>query len=286
LWQEEVFQARDTTLFCLVILLFFAVIVSETGLVKRFVVLGVLAGLGWLTRATGVIFIPMLAIAAYTTPHYGTKQKTRALMYALIAFCVVIAPWQKKIADATGSFSFSSYPGNGEYTFIKGNNILSADVYPIIDVDYLDGIPNWLNMQSVYDFIVNHPGTFLLMKLKEIPLYFLPIQSPFGSGDIRYVDNHIVILKFKPHHIYRPAYLVFNIVPLLACVFYILYFFSSKPHITEREAYFKKILLSLTVLYLLLHLSIWVEVRYILPLHPLWFVGASLYLGDRLKAGF
>ncbi len=285
LWHIEVFQARDTILFSLALVTFFAILVSDLDK-SKFLLLGAISGLGWLTRATGIIFIPMVFIVTFTIPHYTTRQRFFSLLQALATFWLVISPWEARILERTGSISLSPFPGNGIYNLVKGNNLLSADVYPYIDLDIIDKLirercgddRGELHIRSVYDFIRANPTRFITLKLKEIGLFFLPIQVPLGTGECLLVNDKLIIISFFPYHSYQGIFIVGNLIPLLACGLYISYFTGLGSRCgSEKERFFKKVLLLTTALYLLLHLATWVETRFILPIHPLWFTCASIY---------
>jgi hypothetical protein len=302
-WQEAVFECKEMIPLGLVLLTLFVIIVSDLSLVKRFTLLGAVAGLGWLTRKTAVILIPMILILPFVYSHHNLRQKIYGLIVSVLAFCIVISPWQAYIVTKTGSISLSPYlkggigddPDISTGTFrpvVKGNNTFSADIYPFIDLDCISEVlhdrlgerykePSFSRAFSqVYNFISRHPGEFVLLKVKEIILFFLAIQVPFGSGEYHLVNDSVRIVNFKPHHIYRYPLVIFNLVPVLALPVYVLYFLGIGRHPkTDKECLFKRTLIILTGFYLFLHLIVWVEVGYILPMHPLWLICGSFYLG-------
>jgi hypothetical protein len=290
LWQEEVIAVRDTIPFGLFLTIFFAVIVSDFSLVKRFILLGLISGLGWLTRTSGVIFIPMLFIVPMTIPRHTLRQKCFGLLICVSVFCITISPWQIPYLKKTGRLGLSSWPGNGIYNCVKGNNSLSADIYPYIDLDLIEKplenhvFVNQKNtaLQPVYSFITEQPWKFIWLKIKNAFFYPLTLYVPFGYGKPHFTNNKIIISDFSFHHTYRTQLIIFNFLPLIIFLLYMCYFLNIGKHKkTEKETYFKKMLLIMSFFYLLLHLIVWCETRFILPIHPLWFICAAIYFGDK-----
>ena len=241
LWQEEIIGANDTTLFGLLLMLFFWALLSDFSLSTKAILMGVFAGLGWLTRATGVVCFPLLLLGLFTVPsREPLRSRVSGMALCLIAFTLVTAPWQANIFTRTKTFSLSPYPGNGLRNLVKGNNRLAMEIYPYIDIDsiqelieehYADERGNY-HLSSVYDDAVNDPTAFFVHQLKKSTLFFLPIQSPFGSAKTEFRDGHVHVSDFRAHHIYRDFFVLLNFFPLFGFALFVGYALragASKP---------------------------------------------------------
>lgn len=289
LWHEEVFTVRDTVLFALETLLFIALLLDKSHLYIRFALLGAISGLAWLTRATGIIFIPLLVIVTMTLPREKFAKRSLLLLIALVSFLVAISPRQLSYYRESGQFSLNPFPGNGLYNFFKGNNELSAAVYPKIDIDRLDFIFNEqfnvtqddLLLEASMNFALESPLAFLAFKGKGIALFFAPIAVPFGSSETTVANGVVSTTNFEAHHLYQGFWIGFNLLPLMAMTLYLGYFLGiTRRFYNELEARFHRFVLIITILFLLLHLTIWIETRFIMPLHPLWLICSSFMLID------
>jgi hypothetical protein len=299
-WWEMTFNLGRPVPFSLAILLFFIINLTNISFTVRQALLGLIAGLAWLTRKTGVVFIPMLIVVPMLSQLGDFKKVIRGMGISMLIFFIVTWSWQAQIISQTGSISLSANIGRSVgsiYNMVKGNNSLSADVYPLIDLDLIQPVldshfSDALYVASklevgrfIYRFIIQQPVEFLLLSIKKVVLFFLPIQVPLGSADYHVVQGAVELTNFTPHHMYRFPFVIFNVVPLIAFCLYIAYFFVNmgSGNGTERQIHFNKLLLVTSSIYLLIHLAAWVETRFIIPLHPLWFVAAGFQAGEMLK---
>jgi len=290
-WHEELFRWGDTILFGATVVLFISAIVSDLGFLKKMLLLGFIGALGWLSRATGVIFIPMIAIVILSYPKINYRKKILGLFFALLLFCVVISPWQVYLYNTIGHMSLSAYPGAGLYNVARGQNIFIADIYPYINTNHVSEFVEELildtkdkiHIEDVAKFIIENPGEFVLLNLKKFVFFILPLPTPFGTGTPILKNGEIIIQQFKIQHLYRGAFLLSTVFTATIFFAYVPYFLNINHQIKNlKEAYFKKILIIFSLLYLLIHLATWVDSRFILPIHPLWFIAAAIWTGDRI----
>lgn len=251
LWHEEVYHVRDTLPFGLITILFVAVVINTQ---KRFYwqasLVGITAGLGWLTRANGIVFIPLLLLWPWLIKNNTWFAKLKYAIFSLLIYFIIISPWQWIIFNKNGHFSPSPYPGNGSYNIVKGNSELTFDIYPYIDIDLIDELIRNHNNKTEQShtltgtkFTFKSSPDFVVFKTQQIILFFLPIQVPFGSGNVSSTDDQLEIYNFKLHHIYRFPFVVSLLIPMASFPCYLLYIFDWKAeYFNHNEFIFKSLL--------------------------------------------
>ena len=126
----------DSLFFALALLMFF--LLYDKATVKRAVMLGVLVGLGTLSRSTMLIFLPIGAVWLLAVTPRGARRSTfRTIIVAGVATFVVMTPWsiRDSIVHHRALFLISTtgedfWDGNNPYA--TGHSYIDAD-HAVID---------------------------------------------------------------------------------------------------------------------------------------------------------
>ena len=135
---------------------------------------------------------------------------------------------------------------------------------------------------SVYDDAGNDPTAFFVHQLKKSTLFFLPIQSPFGSAKTEFRDGHVHVSDFRAHHIYRDFFVLLNFFPLFGfrslCRLRSEGLARPKPRrqlpISDGSCWLRPESTSCSTSAFGLKLGIF------LPMHPLWFIGGAIWCAE------
>ncbi|MBI1388916.1 MAG: hypothetical protein GC154_10760 [bacterium] len=279
LFHFEVFALRDTIPFtaCMAGFVYAACLPRSS---RRAAGMGLFAGLGWMTRATGVLFIPWIILFAWRRS--GTcSDRLKEAALALTIFIVVSSPWQAVIISHEGKPSLSPFPGNGALNAVKGNNELSTSIYPWIDLDYLDSdLDKFVNQKyggfkfsALLDYIQKRPFECLMLQVKKTLVFFAPFYTPPYDGEVVMTDDGAHALIKNPRLVtYNarlwPAY-VFTAAALLGFIGFLFRMNSARP--------LDGVIFWMFALFILLHFLIWMETRFRLPIDPILFMGGALF---------
>mgnify|MGYP006268870657 CR=1 FL=1 len=278
----EALTQRDTILFALLLTLYISGILyihSAWGAPLA----GALAGLLYLTRPTGILFLPAFLLA-YLPSSTGTSwpaRLRRAGLVAGIAFGVSL-PWHWHtiaVMNAPGLLPAST---SGENLY-KGHFDGFLRVFPYVDLDLLNphlnertaGMCEIQRNQTLkqlgWEHLRDDPVGALLRALVKTAALYSPLRTPLGNGEISMQANGARLDNFQ---LYAPAlWLVpLNLLILAGGVAFFFRFRRLGP--TERifalHAFW--ILLGLTAI----HALTFGESRHRLPFDGLLIIASSL----------
>jgi hypothetical protein len=170
----------------------------------------------------------------------------------------------------------------------KGNSRLVVPIYPAVDVDEADAYVSallgrqtelarhaMLRRRALEDILAD-PGAFALRSIQKVLLFFSPVEVPFGRGRVSpdadgvlVVDGYRVRLDWKAMLHFPLAFLVLPL-GLLAMVRSLRS--GGRP---ARWGLLCCVIIAATVA---LYAVTFAQLRYRLPLHGLFCVGAACIL--------
>ena len=289
LFHLEVLGYRDSTPFALALMGFVALALGPDR-VRRSLGLGALTALGWLSRATGVIVLPWLVLFAAARSS-GWARRAAAVGLGLLGFAILTAPWQRTLVRVHGQPSLSPAPGNGLFNAVKGNFELAGVLYPWEDLDYLEThrmYPSWVDqhargvtVDTIVDYARSRPGDFALLQVWKLVAVVCPLYVPLGHGelverggswelvDFRWATSNSTLLPLV-----LPGFLVYGLAIAFAL---------RRGDDDPDRRLFRWMVGTLLVLFVGVHLVVWVETRFKVPLDPLIYVCAAVELERRVR---
>jgi hypothetical protein len=195
----EAIAMRETVLFAFLVAVFFYIISLDRRSLLHYFSLSVIAGLLYLTRATGIfafffVFIDLIRF----------RGNSRAFLLnaavAISAILAIILPWHLFVYRNFHTLSFTPTSVGG-HTLYYGNNPDFATISPYLDidtyvtyvrelleengVDYDDEIAHdqFLRKQAV-SYIRENPALVIRNSMIKLFAFFSPLRTPFGSGDL------------------------------------------------------------------------------------------------------
>jgi len=235
---------------------------------STFVLLGMVLGLGYLTKA---VMFPLtfifLLISIFSVGNL--KMGLQRSIIALLFFIIIAGPFIILISNAKGRFTFGE-AGRYNYWFhVNGNEFFHWDGNPPGSGTPLHPVRKIFDEPAVYEFATPINGTY--------PLWYDPsywydgIQIHFALKDqIKTIKKHII----DYYHIYYPSYSVF-IFGIL-----ILYLMSGKGWLVLRNIVKEWYLLLPVIVVYGMYSLVWVDNRYIGPFNSMLWLG--LFSGIRL----
>jgi 4-amino-4-deoxy-L-arabinose transferase-like glycosyltransferase len=281
---KEQLAQRETVLIEFLTLLFVACSV-EAMTSRRGAAAAALAGLAFLTRPVGLsLLLALLTLVLVEVPRL--RAKLAASLLCIGVFGAVLLPWQLYQLHAFGTLSFAD--SNGGVNLFKGNSPLVAPIYPAVDVDEADPYVGallagqteieggaMLGRRAAADILAD-PGAFALRSIQKILLFFSPVEVPFGDGRVSpnaegvlVVDGYRVRLDWKAVLHFPLAFVVLPL-GLLAM--------ARSPRRGGRPARWGVLCGVIIAATVALYAVTFVQLRYRLPLHGLFCVGAASIL--------
>lgn len=213
----------DSLFPALALLMFFLLYDKATA--KLAVMLGVVVGLGTLSRSTIVVFLPIGAVWLLAMTPRGSRRSTcRTIIAAGVATCVVIAPWaiRDSIVHQRVLFLISTtgedfWDGNNPYatghSYVDGNHAVINELPPGERAD-LESQPDeiaqsqWF-MNKATEFITAHPA--LAVRLTFLKFFhfwwFAPQTGVLYRHSWRqlYTAYYVVVLLLAAAGVWRVA---------------------------------------------------------------------------------
>jgi 4-amino-4-deoxy-L-arabinose transferase-like glycosyltransferase len=292
----EFVAQREAFLFTFLLVASAYVLVRADGRRGSWGLLGVLAGLAYLCRPTGIAVLGAIAFslavsargaAAATLPRVSGRVARIAAVALLVA-----SPWLFFTYSRFGRFLPSTSCIYGHMLLMGNNALISPAVYPWVDADrwtvYLGmktgrGEENEIEREDRYveqavDYIGAHPGKTALMAVLKVLALLSPISTPLGTADVRLEGDHLELVG------YRPRSLVSHLVvgPYILLLYLgILGYVRHRADPLEIGARRLEVLTGSLFLVLVCSQALSIgETRYRLPLDPLLMVFAAGYFDE------
>ncbi len=254
---------------------------------RRYLILGLELGLAMavtvllrqLAAAILAVLVPWLVLVS------RSRQRLTATLGALavagFVATLAISPFIWRNYQAFGRWSMPNT--NAGFTFFWSNHpIYGTRFVPVLSeelgVTYGDLIPEELRnlneaeldralMGRGVQFVVNDPVRYLMLSLSRVPVYFLfwPTADSTLVSNVARVLSFGVILPFALYGLYLAAKWLRHPVPSLPA--------GQKLPLLSRE--YVVLLLSLIMIYTVIHLASWANVRYRLPVDALLVLFAA-----------
>ena len=197
-WVVETIHQRETFLYSAVLTALAGVMVyARSWSPRACAAAGALCALGWLTRPTGVLLLPILLAMMWRDRHGLGRPSLRAASMLTLSFSLPLLAWAGYQYTRYDSVVMSGMSGSN--SFLQGNNRALAEIYPFIDVDELDPLllqveveasargvdPRRGYYQHALRFIQESPLEAAALLPRKLAAFFVPIHFPLGSGTVR-----------------------------------------------------------------------------------------------------
>ncbi len=289
LFHIEMLTERETALFSLLNMAFLALWLFGHPSRKRHLCMAVVTALLYLTRPTGMLFVPLLC----TLILIDLRAEALSVTIRRVALCVgvvvlLVLPWQIHIAHKVGELRLSASTTGG-VNLLKGNNPDLERFFPMVDVDLYEPFINEYAAQRgvsgpksdevfkefAVSYILSEPLRAFGRSIAKGFLLFSPLPIPLGKGQLRRVNGEIAVHDFS----WRSPWLL-----LFAALHALLVFGGVAACVRSGQDYLaKRLLLGVCLvsgLFILAHAATFPETRFRLPLDPLLIVvAASGYAG-------
>jgi hypothetical protein len=277
---------RETGLIELVTLLFVACAVEAIASRRR-AAAAALAGLAFLTRPSGLaLLLALLTLVLIDVPR--PRAKLAAALLCVGVFAAVLLPWQLYQLRAFGTVSLAD--SNGGVNVFKGSSRLVAPISPAVDPDEADPYiaallaghteieGDALLRRRVVQDILAEPGAFAERSLQKVLLFFSPVEVPFGHGRVSTdADGVLVVDGYRVRQDWKAVLqfpFAFVVLPLGLLAMVRSLRSGGRP---ARWGVLCCVIIAATVV---LYAVTFVQLRYRLPLHGLFCVGAACILGE------
>jgi hypothetical protein len=278
----EALTQRETILFAFFLSIYLAAILHLPH-PRAGVIAGIATGLLYLTRPTGIIFLPALFLAII--PFSGSRllrPHLRAFLLAAFAAFVVTLPWHWHTIAVMKSPGLLPASTSGENLY-KGNFPGFSNISPWVDLDLMNPYLEHLtrDMEEIernqtlkslgWEYIRQSPSRALGRGIVKMASLYSPLRTPIGTGAISYVDG----VPTLQHFAITPV--SFWLLPqnLLILAGTLLFFLSWKnipAHQRGFAIHLLWILLGLTAV----HVLTFGETRHRLPFDGLLIIASAL----------
>jgi 4-amino-4-deoxy-L-arabinose transferase-like glycosyltransferase len=204
----ESMTQRETILFSLLVTSCFLLLTAPDGR-RKYLLLGVLSALLYLTRSTGflmVLLLPLLVLPRIWQEGWGRRAVYLGL--ALGTFGVITLPWHLYLMRNYGNLELIPGSTSGENLF-KGSTPELDEIYPLVDVDLLNPIigeytsglneverNRWL-MRKGKDFIWDDLVQTAHRVAIKFGAFYSPVKTPYGSGSLVRKNGELVLIDFQ-----------------------------------------------------------------------------------------
>jgi len=215
LFALESLAQRETVFFSIILLLaiYMSVFSSRHSSLLWYSAIGVLCAAGHLIRPNGFVLAfcitVYLAIARYHDP---MVIRARSLGIFLITFLLFVLPWQIHLSRMAGSATLAPAESAG-ISLWKGTHPEMEEFFPWVDMDVLDPLVKMeidrlqLPENKIDDHFIElsrenaekKPLFLPLRFLYKFAVFFLPIPTPFGTGDVNVTSSGLELVDFKPN---------------------------------------------------------------------------------------
>ena len=272
-WVVETIHQRETFLYSAVLTALVGVMVyARSWSPRACAAAGALCALGWLTRPTGAVLLPILLGMMWRDRHGRGRPSAQAALVLALTFGLPLLVWAGHQHARHGTVAISGK--SGSFILLSGNNRALAEIYPFIDVDrlgpFLDRVgmeasargadPDRARYRHALRFMLGSPLDSAALLPRKLAAFFLPIQFPLGSGTIHQTpDGHWRIEDYVPTAIRGEGIMA---LPGVVAFFAALRWWRGLP----PSGLFILLAVGCTAL---IHLVTFAETRYRLPYDPL-----------------
>lgn len=259
----------------------------------RPMLLGILGGLSYLTRPTGLLTSGLLLLDAWFERERSVRDRLRTTAAIAFAMLLVALPWHVALRANLGTWAIFPSTTNG-LNLYKGNNADFFTYFPYVDVDAADGliadgtrerlgaaasdevaVDRHLRDQGVrYAFA--HPLETAKALPWKVAYLYSPLPTPLARGELEGELGHLALrnLRFPT----RAAMLARSVRALPVCVLYVgvFLFVRDRQNATATSRRFGVFTLAIFALLTLAHTVTFSETRYRLPFDPLLCVLAAI----------
>ncbi len=296
LFARESLAQRETIYFSTVLLLVIAMAVAA----RRYRSLlwysgiGLLCAVGHLIRPNGFVLVFCIAVYLFFVLRDGPLKMLIHRMGAFAGtFLLFVLPWQVHLSQLAGSPTLASAESAGIGLW-KGNHPEMEKFFPWVDMDILDSIAAeevqrlHLRDDEIDDHFIalaeenvrKRPAIMPLRFLYKFVVFFLPVPTPFGSGELIQTASGLGILDFRPN---LPAIVVGT--PFLLVLFAgVVVSLSCVRRFSGDARYFVFLSLFIIAMFAVSFSITFTETRYRQPFEIEMIILASMGIGEILKA--
>lgn len=294
LFQFEVMAKRETILFTLLALGFFSAPLFIGRLGPRYLLMSVTAALAFLLRPNALAMLPVIAMFVYMD-RKQSQFAPKLLVLPIIAFCLVVAPWQIFVYKQGGVLPITSSTNSGQ-TLWKGNNQYLLDVWPKADIDLIEGemtrgiggrniklesADRELKAQAV-QFIKENIGTTIKNGLIKAGVFFSPLPVPWVNAEIVVENGRAELTKVRKRSLpILAAAALQSVLVWIGWIGFLCACRSSREHFTFAVGS-----VCLTAGLLAIHTLTYPESRYRWPLDVFLGVLSADYIYTRISRFF
>lgn len=263
----------------------------------RPVLLGVLAGLAYLTRPTGLLTAAVVLFDSWTRrdePADGRANgRLRRTATLALVMLLVALPWQLVLQARLGTWAVFPSTTNG-LNLYKGNNADFATYYPYVDVDAADGViaqaarerlgasaedevavDRYLRREGLR-YALSHPAETARAVPWKLAYLYSPMPTPLARGvlvgELGELELRELRWPGKAAWLARTVRSIPVVVLYLGCFFFVRRYRACGPE-AKRYALF---VFATFVLLTFAHIMTFAETRYRLAFDPLLCVLASV----------
>jgi len=294
----ESVRQRETVLFALLLLLFTHLLISRRKNFFTYATLSLVSAFAYLTRPTGVLFLPILLLAILLERGKLIKNQEglTCLAVVILLFVAVTLPYHAYLYRQFSRFSPLVPSSTTGLNLYQGNNPTTERIYPYVDVDlFYPWIQDMLAQERIddefqasqflrdraIDYIVKHPAAFVKRAVAKLCALYSPVATPLGSGRLVERDGKVVLSDFRFGPLSKSA--IFNAVFITALLAGAIAFLvrMRRCHGFCRIQVF--LILCPIALVTLVHMITFAETRFRLPLDPLIIILAASYYSSKLR---
>ena len=196
-WVVEVLNQRETFLYSAILTaLAGAVVYIPSSSKPACAAAGTLCALGWLTRPTGIVLLPIVLVILWRSRR-GRAGLAREALVLILAFVLPLLAWTGYQQVEHGSIAVSGT--NNSVNLLKGNHSALVEIYPFIEVDRLDPALELIRMDAsargadprreqyrhALRFVLGSPFEAIALLPRKLAAFFVPIEFPLGRGTVR-----------------------------------------------------------------------------------------------------
>ena len=294
LFQFEIMAKRETTLFTLLTILYFAAPLFISQLRARYLVMSIVTALAFLLRPNAIALIPVFLAIAYLDQK-RSDFSWRLLSLPAIFFVLIVLPWQLFVYQQSGTFPITTSTNSGQ-TLWKGNNPYLLDVWPKVDIDAIENemtksiggqnikletADRELKAQAV-QFIKENPVLTLRNAAIKALVFFSPLTVPWASAQVEVEDGSARLTKVR-----NRTPIILGLSTLQSVVIWIGWIgFLINSRSSEKKWQLAVASVLFTLLLLGIHTITYPESRYRWPLDVFLTVLSADYLFSKLSRFF
>jgi hypothetical protein len=301
---ESVSQ-RETVLFSVLLLLFVYQLTARRRTVWFYPAIFVTAALAYLTRPTGFLLLPILALVIVLEREQliESREKLISLAAGVLLFSAMTFPYHAYLYREFSRVSPLVPQTTNGLNLFQGNNPATDRIYPYVDVDlFVPTIQKMLAHEGIQgefggsqflkdraiEYIVNDPLAFGRRAIIKLAALYSPVATPLGYGKLIERDGSVVVSDFKMYlspengtvkTLFRSIETAFGVILLIGVIAFMIRLRTWSRYRAARVL----LILAPIVLVTAVHIVTFGETRHRLPLDPLLIVLASSYFSSKFQ---